>query len=65
MESKNIDKILETIEKTCEKYDDSEKYFEVMTKIYNHLSKFINEPSNQRPESIKQIIDSNFGRVKR
>lgn len=62
MEFKNGDKILRTIKETCEKHENSEKNFEILKEIYKHLSEYINEPSDQRPHSIKKIIDSNFGR---
>ena len=62
MTSEDTDKILESIKEACDERANKTENFEMLKEIYNHLSKYINEPSNQRPYSIKKIIDSKLCR---
>ena len=62
MASKDADKILGSIKEASDERENKTENFEILKEIYNHLTKYINEPSDQRAYSIKKIIDSKFGR---
>ncbi len=58
METKDEDRIIETMKKVCKVQKNGTKYFEILKEIYTHISKYENEPSHDRAQSIKYIIDS-------
>lgn len=60
MQTEDEDKIVKTIKKVCEKQGNGEEYFKILKKIYTHISKHGNEPSDNRAKSIKNIIESEF-----
>lgn len=61
METKDEDRIIETIKKVCGKEKDGKKYFNILKKIYAHISRYENEPLDNQAGSIKYIIDSTLG----
>jgi len=56
--SEERDEIVKVMEKICKKQENGEVFFDVLEKIYKHISKHENEPSDSRAQSIKDIIDS-------
>ena len=58
MQTEGGDKIIKTMKKVCE--ENGKEYFNILKKIYTHISKHENEPSDNRAISIKDIIDSEF-----
>jgi len=58
MQTEGEDKIIKTMEKVCKQQENGEVFFDILEKIYNHISKHENEPSDNRAQSIKDIIDS-------
>jgi hypothetical protein len=65
MTDEKKDKIIQTIKETCKEYDNQNKYYDSLKEMYNHLKKYINEPTEQRKYTIKKIIDSNFEEEKK
>ena len=49
--------ILEALQKMCTEQEADKDYFGILKAIFTHISKHVNEPENQRAESIKKIID--------
>lgn len=60
MSKKNTDKILIAMKKICKNDKDGDECYETLENIYNHISKYDNEPDLDRAKSIKNIIDSEF-----
>lgn len=60
MQTEGEDKIIKAIKKVCEAQENGEEYFNILKKIYTHISKHENEPSDNRAISIKGIIESEF-----
>lgn len=58
MRREERDEIVKVMEKVCKQQENGEVFFDILEKIYNHISKYENEPSNSRAQSIKDIIDS-------
>ncbi len=52
------DEIVKVMEKVCKQQRNGEIFFNILKKLYNHISKHENEPSDNRAQSIKGIIDS-------
>jgi len=58
MRREERDEIVKVMEKVCKQQENGEVFFDILEKIYNHISKHGNEPSDSRAHSIKGIIDS-------
>jgi len=58
MQTEGGDKIIKTMEKVCKQQENGDIFFNILKKLYNHISKHENEPSDNRAQSIKGIIDS-------
>lgn len=58
MRREERDEIVKVMEKVCKQQKNGGGFFDVLEKIYNHISKHENEPSDSRAQSIKDIIDS-------
>lgn len=58
MRREERDEIVKVMEKVCKQQENGEVFFDILEKIYNHISKHENEPSDNRAQSIKDIIDS-------
>jgi len=59
MEKEGLD-ILKMMERVTRKKSKGEEHFKMLEEIFNHISKHKNEPPDQRAESIKKIIDTNW-----
>lgn len=57
MQAGDGDKIIKTMKKICEEQENGEKYFDILKKIYNHIFEHENEPSDNRIQSIRDIVD--------
>lgn len=53
-----MDKIRKIMKEICDKQVGRRNYYAVLEKIYDHLSKHETEPPDERPESVRRIIDS-------
>lgn len=60
MQTEGGDKIIKTMEKVCKQQENGDIFFNILKKLYNHISKHENEPSDSRAQSIKGIIDSKW-----
>ena len=52
-------RIKDTLRKICSKEGD-EDYYPILEQIYNHIINFRNQPSDNRAESIRLILDEYF-----
>ena len=58
MQTEDEDKIIKTMKEVCKEQQTRKEYFNTLKKLYNHISKHENEPSDNRAQSIKGIINS-------
>jgi len=61
MRAEDGDKITKTMGEVCKEQENGEEYFRILKKIYDHISKHENEPSDNRAQSIRDIINSELG----
>ena len=52
--------IFGAIENVCKSKKLKNDYLVFMREIFSHVSKHVNEPKNQRAESVKRIIENNW-----
>ena len=52
--------IFGAIESVCKSKKLRNDYLVILRETFDHVSKYVNEPRNQRAESVKRVIDKNW-----